>query len=929
MGINRILAALTFVTAASSGALAEDFYFHIPFRALQITEGKLPIDSHAPSERWQLLPAMNPYAVLDGGGEVYIGGDSLQPWVSGLSFYDSATVVIRASTNHVTGRLFVPNEDVTGMVAVRFSVRPEQSRPDSKQEFARARETHYRRLQQRNIPGSAWFRQQAGTVSQADTFQPWNRRRGPQFNDVEDTFELFSGGRAISENLQLDRVLRMGSSNRATVPISNITGITIREMNWKPLLANARPQHDPLARYIPADQHAIFFPGFAAMTALLDEADTGGTPVLQFLEPRSEDALTRTKYQKQLCLDLDDLSRMVGPHVISSVALTGSDPYLRTGTDVGVLFEVKSPALLKTFIAAKHAALQQGDKRVQAVSGTAEGVAYTGVVASDRSISSYLAALDDAVLVSNSRQQLTFMIEAAKGKRAALSALDEYAFFRSRYSREEKEESALVILTDAAIRRWCGPQWRIGNSRRTRAAAALADAQASSLNSLVHGTPKAGAVQTRFSASDAGEIQVTTNGVISSVYGTLDFLTPIAELPMTMVTREEAEAYERWRDGYQNNWRQFFDPIALRVCSSGAQLKVDLTVMPLIAGSDYRQFIDLTRGAQIAPNAGDRHAEALAHVAMAINPQSELIKMSGNFLGGMNGPLGGSPLGWLGQSISIYADDDPFWEKLRRSKEQEDFLHANYHQLPVALHFEVKNALGVATFLTGLRGFVEQTAPRMTSWQNSDYNGQAYVKVTPTEAAREEDNDIRNLAIYYAVTPKSLVVTLSETLVKRALDRQTARAKAKADDKPYETSARPWLGTNLCLQIDQGILSALEAIGDERYRTAQQVLSWNNIPILNEWKRLYPDHDPLKLHEQFWQTRLICPGGGKYVWNEKWQTMESTVYGHPGEPKPGPENVTPLARFSAGNFGLTFENQGLRATAVLERRAKALTRAAR
>src|SRR5687767_1199052 len=108
MGINRILAALTFLMAASSGALAGDFYFHIPFRALQITEGKLPTDSHAPSERWQLLPAMNPYAVLDGGGEVYIGGDSLQPWITGLSFYDSATVVIRASTNHVTGRLFVP-----------------------------------------------------------------------------------------------------------------------------------------------------------------------------------------------------------------------------------------------------------------------------------------------------------------------------------------------------------------------------------------------------------------------------------------------------------------------------------------------------------------------------------------------------------------------------------------------------------------------------------------------------------------------------------------------------------------------------------------------------------------------------------------------------------------------------------------------------
>lgn len=718
--------------------------------------------------------------------------------------------------------------------------------------------------------------------------------------------------------------MRAGSSNQATVPITNLTGITISEMDWKPLLTNARPQHDPLARYIPADQHAIFFPSFTAMTTLLDEADADGTPALQFLEPRSEDALTRTKYQKQLCLDLDDLSRMVGPHVISSVALTGSDPYLRTGTDLGVLFEVKSPALLKTFIAAKHAAIQERDRAAQAVNGTIEGVAFTGVVTQDRSISSYLATLEDTVLVSNSRQQLAFMIEAAKGKRAALGGLDEYAFFRTRYLRDNKEESAFIILTDATIRRWCGPQWRIANSRRTRAAAALADAQASNLNAMVKGTAKAGPVQTRFSSTDVGEIRVTTNGVVSSVYGTLDFLTPIVELPLTMVTREEADAYQMWRDGYQSNWRQFFDPIAIRVSSTGAQLKADLTVMPLIGGSDYRQFIDLTRGAHITANAGDRHPEALLHFAMAINPQSELIKMAGNFLGNMNAP---SPLGWLGQSIAVYADQDPFWERLGRSNDKNDFLRTNYHQIPLALHFEVKNPLGVATFLTGLRGFVEQTAPRMTIWQNSDYNGQAYVKVTPTQAMGEE-NGMTNLAVYYAVTPKSLVLTLSEPVLKRALDRQSARAKATADS-PYEASSRPWLGTNVCLQIDQGVLSALAALGDERYRIAQQILSWNNIPILNEWKRLYPEQDPVKLHEQFWQTRLTCPGGGKYVWNAQWQTMESTVYGHPGEPKRGPENVTPLSRFNAGNFGLSFENQGLQATAILDRGAKALTRAAK
>ena len=86
---------------------------------------------------------------------------------------------------------------------------------------------------------------------------------------------------------------------------------------------------------------------------------------------------------------------------------------------------------------------------------------------------------------------------------------------------------------------------------------------------------------------------------------------------------------------------------------------------------------------------------------------------------------------------------------------------------------------------------------------------------------------------------------------------------------------------------------------------------------------LYPDRDPLEVHEQVWKIRLVCPGGGKYVWNDAWQTMESTVYGHPGEPKQGPAATPALKSFVHGDFGLTFEDQGLRARAVLDRQAQA------
>ena len=101
-----------------------------------------------------------------------------------------------------------------------------------------------------------------------------------------------------------------------------------------------------------------------------------------------------------------------------------------------------------------------------------------------------------------------------------------------------------------------------------------------------------------------------------------------------------------------------------------------------------------------------------------------------------------------------------------------------------------------------------------------------------------------------------------------------------------------------------------------------QTQAWNNLPILNEWKRLYPDRDPVELHERVWKIRLLCPGGGRYVWNDKYQTMESTVYGHPGQPKAGPPAPPVLSTFNAADFGLTLENDGLRGRVELQRAGK-------
>jgi hypothetical protein len=281
-------------------------------------------------------------------------------------------------------------------------------------------------------------------------------------------------------------------------------------------------------------------------------------------------------------------------------------------------------------------------------------------------------------------------------------------------------------------------------------------------------------------------------------------------------------------------------------------------------------------------------------------------------------------LDWLGDWVSVYVDDDKeYWQGLAKETDPEKAMRyatAHLDGLPVGVHLAVRNPLKLTAFLAGIRASIEQTAPRMTVWESLTYRDEPYVKVGPSERAKGDlPPDVGEPNLYYSFSADGLILSLSEDLLKRAIDRQIERREAKKEGKEISPASRPWLGSSLCFQFDGRLLGLFDALGGENLRQTMQVRSWGNLPILNEWHRRYPDRDPVKLHEAFWQTRLVCPGGGTYVWNDRWQTMESTEYGHPGEPKRGERNLLPLGGVSGGNFGITFESNALRARVTIER----------
>jgi hypothetical protein len=426
------------------------------------------------------------------------------------------------------------------------------------------------------------------------------------------------------------------------------------------------------------------------------------------------------------------------------------------------------------------------------------------------------------------------------------------------------------------------------------------------------------------------DLKLSSRGAWSPVYGSLEFMTPVAELPMGRATAAEKKAYEAWRNKYQRNWVRF-DPIAMQFSLDGEQLDVDVTVAPLTIQTKYAYVQSLTQGVRLPATAGDPH-DALAELAVALNRNSRFFQMArlvaqSAFQQVGDRMSGTDPLAWFAGTITAYVDPDPNWKNVAAvfcdPASRENMTDAQWAVLaraPIGVQFEVSSGLELTKFLVAARSVLESTAPGMLDWQLCEHQGEHYTKLTLSEIAKDRNRGkdvtlaraIESAAIYYTTSGEALIISPNEDVLRRALDRRIARREQAGESLP--TEPREWLGDSLAVQIDGDLLQwIVDIAGEHHYQSYMRRRSWSNLPILNEWKRRYPDQDPVASHERLWHVRPVCPGGGQYVWNANWQTMESTVYGHPSAPKKGPDMPDALRRLRAAKAGLTFEDNGLRA----------------
>lgn len=825
--------------------------------------------------RWRVIPAVNVRCLQ----ECYVTSPSAGDTQGGVELFFKLEDV-EAVTGIVDLQVQEFGWGKAEIVGFPFTFASSDETACTEQRFEEAKKSHYRSLASGHLPGTAWFKHLAG--KEDDTIENQNRRGG----DLEDTFGIFSGGRAISENLALDRDLIISAGEEGkTVVLSEIKGITVPAIDWSSRLPEDEVEVDALSLAIPEDQHAIFVRNLPDLLALIERGETQFASSGQNYSVRNPFRTLATRYRKQMGLDVPAIAARLLP--VKSIAITGGDPYFPQGTDVAFLMESDTPELLYKALL-KTISAKAGKVGAETMGLEGEGFDYSGFQTGDRSFSSHVWRMGKTIAVANSVEQIRRLMAVANEEAGALGTTDEYHFFRNRYPLGEAE-TAFIFLSDATIRRWAGPALRIAASRRTRAIAALGELTSQALS---------GEKLTDEFKPLLGDCIWENGRVVSSKYGSLGFLTPSSELGIESASEPEKLAYERWRNGYENGWAQAFDPIAIRILSEDESVSINLSVIPLTADSDFSQLVSICGEAELSEMARLVPEESLLHVALAMDTESELFKRYDSQIIDFIPGVKTKPLSWMTGSVSLSLERSLFWAA---------DMHSGLDDLtsiPAVLRIGSNSRLKLALFMTALRTAVDTSAPDSVKWETRKKDGKSYVVITGNEMGED-------FHIYYATLPGALLISLREDPFLRAMQREVVVVSPE-DAKGLVAP------TQLMLDSSPAFLAGLPEVFEPTTPMDKvRKESWKALPILNEWHRAFADKNAVATQLLHFGEDIFCPGGKGYRWNAEEMTMESVAFGHPANAKEDPAKMPSVMDFQKVKTSLKFEDDGLRASVVL------------
>jgi hypothetical protein len=616
--------------------------------------------------------------------------------------------------------------------------------------------------------------------------------------ELVDLMDTFAGRSAVQAALATHRgsVLSAGKLPRG-VPIAQLKPPELLRHPWAELskrLSSKAPE-EPLAKSVPADFYFVRAKSFSAFTDILSFVETVGAPAADLFDGAATERGSLPRYLAELGVETGDLSRVLGPEVVEDLALTGSDPYVHEGSDVTLIFRLKSPLLFRAArlkALATHGAAHGG---TQNSNFSHEGVTVEVARSPDGRVRQHHAVVGELELVSNSAAAIKRVISTIQGKAPKLADEPDFQYMLARDA--EVPAELLAFIGDRFVEAVVGPGQKIAEARRQVALSELTSAPvAALLYGWVHGkSPTDKNELVRSGLLTSAELQHQGGAHIAwapgvaprSLWGTPAALEPLIDLPpVTKVSTAERDSYAEFAQAYQRRWSEYIDPIALRLSSArragGKGLHAEMRVLPLVPADEASRF-DVGDG-RVAPG----ELASGARFSLGIGAQSSLRRELSGFLAWASGRGPGIQLDWLGDYAMVGVADRSELLKASRFSRQtrdmpverpasaEELGHEDAPRddlavlpgLPAYAVVGLRSRVAAAVALTAVRQVVDGVAPGVVEWAPfASYRGVEVVRVLGRDRGHE-------VAIYYALAGDALVITFNRsvmrTLIEQALD---------------------------------------------------------------------------------------------------------------------------------------------------------------
>jgi hypothetical protein len=399
-----------------------------------------------------------------------------------------------------------------------------------------------------------------------------------------DLFGVVTGAHAIQESLQLTALFQPdGWGKDRLVPLAELSPPTVD------VHIPEAPKDAPVdaeARLVPRDWIYLRFADGPALTTFCRQMRLWADHILTVYARDARAPLDLGKAFERLGLPDPRSGAALYEKIGVPFAVVMSDPFLREGTALAVLFPKGSPT----------------------------GFLVKGVLGNHRSkdgrVTRFVGEVGDHVAMATSRKAIEVLKGVAKDPSRSLAEMSEYRLMRSKLP-PVAGEASFLFLSDHFVRRMVGPRLKILESRRLRCAANL---HTITNAALLHHEEK-GALPKTLADLDAGDYLVESvrtcphtggyalaNGLEATctMHGRLGAMRPHLDFELETVTAAEARAYRRYARAYEALWRQYYDPVGVRFVPDGSGWTAETVVLPLASSSLYRNMHRVAGGAPVA-----------------------------------------------------------------------------------------------------------------------------------------------------------------------------------------------------------------------------------------------------------------------------------------------------------------------------------------